>query len=402
MKIVGAALIVGAAFLLAGCQAMEGGGQRVAAADGQAYGQLLALFPEDAQGYGADNFFPTSAHQPMTYGLVLSAETLHFGARPNEESRRRIRKAARWLVDHNDLDGDGLPGWGLPQAWDAFQDGSTNPENHPYTITTAIVMNGLLDALAIPSFWSEQERDETRRLLGRVALRWCKEVWSEGFGGGFFWYSPSRADAIFTVNAPSMLLGSISRFLAAHGSALSAEERRLVGDRADALARAIVNTVRLRDGRPYWDYMAVPNVLNLQRPNDLVHHVYTVWGIETYRDCGGRVELPWTRAAACSSINAFWNRDIVCDFPQDVVHEGAKKGYHAKPAVLWSAGMMLAGYAKWGDRDQACRALRAIGRDYGPLPRLRLYPNVEDDTFHPRQAAHVLLGLALYCFGGTG
>ena len=31
-------------------------------------------------------------------------------------------------------------------------DGSTNPENHPYTIIAALVLLGLMDALSIP-FW---------------------------------------------------------------------------------------------------------------------------------------------------------------------------------------------------------------------------------------------------------
>lgn len=50
------------------------------------YQQLLATFPEDRQGFSkdtdknADEAEPIADHQPMTYGLVLSAEARHFRA----------------------------------------------------------------------------------------------------------------------------------------------------------------------------------------------------------------------------------------------------------------------------------------------------------------------------------
>ncbi|MDD4869038.1 MAG: hypothetical protein PHR77_00655 [Kiritimatiellae bacterium] len=74
------------------------------------YTELLTVFPEDRQGYGKDWFLMAVDHQPMTYGFVLSAEAIHFQRDPNDESRRRVKKAVRWLIDNRDLDGDGLPG----------------------------------------------------------------------------------------------------------------------------------------------------------------------------------------------------------------------------------------------------------------------------------------------------
>ena len=137
----------------------------------------------------------------MTYGFVLSAEARHFRFDRNAESGRRVRKAVRWLIDNRDLNGDGKPGWGLPQAWPAWGQ-RTNPHNQPYTITTAIVLQGMLDALAIRDLWSAAKRDEMLDFMVQVAQRWCRELWTEGYGGGYFWYSPSPADDIFGVNAP--------------------------------------------------------------------------------------------------------------------------------------------------------------------------------------------------------
>ena len=197
------------------------------------YRELLALFPEDRQGFGvdadknADGPELVADHQPMTYGFVLSAEVLHYRFDRNDESARRVRKAMRWLIDNRDLDGDGKPGWGLPQAWRAWGH-EPNPHHQPYTITTGIVLNGLLDALAIRDFWSAAEREETLALCAQVALRWCREMWTDGYGGGYFWYSPSPLDDIFGVNAPSMFLGSLARLLHEYGGHFAVGDRQLV------------------------------------------------------------------------------------------------------------------------------------------------------------------------------
>jgi hypothetical protein len=373
---------------------------RIRKAAAQSYEQLLAKYPEDSQGLGSDSHFPTAEHQPMTYGLVLSSEALRFGQTGSDESRRRAGKAMQWLLDNSDMDGDGKPGWGLPQAWDAFQDGTTNPKNHPYTITTALVLNGMLDALAQTSLWSALERERIRKLAAQVVLRWCREAWSEGYGGGFFWYSPSPDDELFAVNSPSMFLGSIMRLLREQPEGLSVEERRLILARADDQARSIVATVELRKGMPFWNYMPLPNFRDSQQPNDLVHHVYTLWGIETYRECGGQVPLPWTRADVQRSLDCFWADGRIRHFPQDVEYSQDQAALKERPAVLWSAGALLVAYARWGHPNEAATALAAIDRDYGPVPHLRLTPAPAEPSskFYPRQASHVLWGLALQAY----
>lgn len=360
------------------------------------YQSLLALFPEDSQGRGIDNFQPDRvSDQPMTYGLVLSAEAIRFKKFPTHEGSRRIHKAAEWLVQNSDLDHDGIPGWGLPQPWDAFADGTTNGPNHPYTITTAIVLNGLLDALSVRDFGTKAERQEAQALIKQVILHWCRDLWAEGFGGGFFWYSPCPCDANFSVNAPAMFLGSMSRFLREQGDIANPEERKFIESRADDLAKAIVNTVKMREGAPYWLYLPMPNRYNRRSPNDLVHQVYTLWGIEVYRDCGGRVKLPWTRKQAIESVDRYLHDGRVFSLAKDEIPNSNQK------SVLWGTGSMLAFYGKWGSKGQASHAFEALVREHGPLPSLRLYPrdSSKDDKFFPRQAVHALWGMAYYCFG---
>jgi hypothetical protein len=367
----------------------------------KAYEKLIAKFPEDRQGFGVDTHLGAVDHQPMTYGLVLSAEAIRLKHAPNEDSRRRVTKATAWLLENQDLDGDGKPGWGLPQPWDAWADGTTNPAHQPYTITTAICLDSLLDALAVPELWTDAQRDEIRGLMRKIVLRWCRELWSEGYGGGYFWYSPDPNDEVFGINASVMFLGSMSRLLAEQPGVFSDDERQLVQERADVLARAVVQTVKPREGLPFWKYAPAPNRYNNIQDNDLVHHVYILWGVETYRDCGGRVKLPWTRAQAIASVDCFWRDGRMWALPQDAPAEPGG-AISKSPPTLWSVGMALAFYAKWGDPEQGRRTFEAIDRDYGPWPELRLTPKEPKDegnaTFYPRHAAHALLGLAIYAY----
>ena len=361
-----------------------------------AYAQLLGLFPEARQGFGIDSFEHYLGDQPMTLGFVVSAEAIHYQDVPNDDSRRRVKNGVRWLLDNRDLDKDGAPGWGIPQPWDTWRDGTENPANHPYTITTAIVTAGLLDALQADALWNEEQKAEIHDVLIAVFRRWCNEVWSDGYEGGYFWYSPRPEDDVFGINASSMFLASLTRMIAEHGDRLTDKDKALFSKRRDALAKAIVSTVKRRDGAPFWDYAAPGNRYHNTHPNDLVHHVYTLWGIETYRDAKGSVTIPWSRSEAIQSVNEFYRNGI----PFEHAPNGAKSDKNtAQPARLWGIGMALAFYAKWDAKPQAEAYFRSIQERYGTWPRLHLYPATKpgDGTFYPRHAAHVLYGLSLLC-----
>ena len=69
----------------------------------------------------------------MTYGLVASA-----AAAAGDDTTADM--AADWLID--DMDSGG---WGTAWTWDPFGDGSTTPADTPYSVTTAIAIQGLLD-----------------------------------------------------------------------------------------------------------------------------------------------------------------------------------------------------------------------------------------------------------------
>jgi hypothetical protein len=357
-----------------------------------AYRELLRLFPEEHPGRGIDRGGEKGvvADHPMTYGLVLSAEALRFEAEPGDEGRRRIRGATRWLVANSRLSADGKPGWGVPYDW------GERPRNTSYTITTAVVLEGLLDAVRADVGWTADEKKELVDLMRQVADRWCTDLWMAGQGGGYFCYAGhDKKPCGFYVNAPVMFLGSLARLLHEHGSVISPDRRELFESRLDALARSTVATVTLRDGAPFWDYITPPhNPHDFQRPNDLIHQAYILWGVETYRDLGGGVRLPWTRAKAVESLERFWKDGTIRFFAQD--EPGVKPGNREQPSNLWGTGMLLACQARWGTPEQSRRTFEAICDSYGPFPKMRVLPAAVggEATSYPRDNAHVLFGLA--------
>lgn len=240
--------------------------------------QLLAeRFDPQAAGHGLDAYTPTEASDhAMAYALVASAEARWHALKGDAQALERAERAAAWLVENRDSDGDGLVGWGLPFAWDAFGDGSTNPAGWPYTITTALAIQGLLD---VHDATRERELvdvalEATNALLDHAFTRTPDEAW--------FHYSPSEHDAYAVYNVSAMMLGQLQR--------LAAFEPTLE-EVADLVAAHLLSA-RLVDvsGRVHWMYSA-PGSPSADRENDLVHAAYIVQGLADYVRFGGRLTV---------------------------------------------------------------------------------------------------------------
>lgn len=371
-----------------------------ASPDPAIYLQLLHQFSSQSPGYGADELTSEPAHHPMAYGSVLSAEAIRYQTSPTDEGKVYTQNAARWLLDSADLDGDGLPGWGLPNAWDAFNDGTVNPANQVYLITSAIVLNGFLDALQVPELWTADEQRDMLTITHDVSLRFCRDAWEEteinGEAAGYFWYSTNPNDSFFVTNVSSMNVGVISRYLYEYQTAIPASDRDLLQNCVDKAARGVALAAEMVDDRPVWLYtFPLPDKQPLQiTPNDLAHHAYTLIGMEMYRDFGGgRVPLPWSREQAAASIDLF-NSDVgLRDFPS--YNQRADR-----PSILWGLGKTLAFQALYADDEAALATINNIAGNYGDWDSLQLYPKYDstDATFYPRHAAFVLWGLSLYFF----
>jgi hypothetical protein len=183
---------------------------------------------------------PPDDTEPMAMALLSYADPSYLN---------RLREVA------------GPNGWGLTYAWDAYDDGSVNPESTAYAITTALALQAFLDAGDI----GPAER--------AIAERWSRCC----FSGGFYWYSDQPADAIFTPNVSAMMAGVMYRL----GHTEQADEA----------------ITRLVQSWP-WRYSE-----RTDKPNDLLHEAYTYWGIEVYRQAGGTVQVPWTPRQAVERMD---------------------------------------------------------------------------------------------------
>ncbi len=359
------------------------------------YAALLEKFPIDAQGKGFDLYDASQeTHQATTYAQVLSSESFHYRKYPNEESRLRIHKAASWLLENADLDGDGKPGWGLPFAWDAFGDGSMNPVDQPYTIDTAIVAIGLMDALEVDGFWSEEERLKIISCLRQVFTRWSTEAFTESDATtGYYWYSTNQTDHFNVINVSSMLVGAQQKFIKLYGTYLDNEELVLYRHCVDSVAKMVVENAIIISGGPYWFY----NESNRLDPiaNDLVHHVYILFGMEMYRSNGGIVPLSWTIQQAVKSLDAFLINSNLYNYPQLSYFVSPLFNMN-DPANLWGIGILMAYYVKSGEMDKYEICNQIVLDKYGVFPDVTVFPsdNSAGVPFYPRYAAHLLYGLA--------
>ena len=360
------------------------------------YISLLIKFPKDKLGVGLEPSFEKSKmdHQPMTYAIIISSETLHYMYLPNEDSKYRIIKGVDWLINNSDKNNDGCPGWGLPQPWDAFSDGSINPAHHPYTITTAFVIKGLIDAISLKSFWSETKLEKIYNLLRKASLFWCNKVWTGDQKGGYFWYSISSNDNYFVPNVSAMFLGSLVELITECEFIFTTVEINNIKQKIDRAAKAVIENVNYYDDMPFWNYSVKLPIRSSSIPNDLVHHIYILWGMEKYRYLDS-VSLPWSLEKAVKSIDSFYRANYFYAYPQFKSYLKMKVTLRNRPARLWGIGMALAFYGKNKKIKKVEKVWEILKSKYN-YPDLRLWPIQlsSDKNFYPRFAAHVLYGLS--------
>jgi len=163
------------------------------------------LFP-DLVGYGLDpRHQDVSRYYPMAYALYAWAQAIHAKKTNSAHARSNAEIAARWLINHSDLNGDSTVGWGLPFAWDAFGDGSTNPANTVYGITTALSVYALLEVFDLTGK-KEFLSTALDALDGYITYFTALPD-----GTGYFWYSERSDDSHPVPNVSSMLAGAYAQ-----------------------------------------------------------------------------------------------------------------------------------------------------------------------------------------------
>ena len=150
-------------FLLASCSKQSSNQDYSTSLFYQEYQDLIDNLNADFPGNGIDVFDNQLKDRPMAYGLLMSAEYNRYLHTRNTDAYLLVKKCGLWLMENSDLNNNGIIGFGLPDQWDAFKDNSINEAHHEYTITTAIVVKGLLDWYDIES--NINKRAEIKELV---------------------------------------------------------------------------------------------------------------------------------------------------------------------------------------------------------------------------------------------
>lgn len=258
---------------------------------------------------------------PKAYAMVLMAELerSRHGIEPSLANLAEV--SGRWLLDNARLDKTGAVGWGVPIAWDAYGDGSINPANTVYSISTGIVADALLNWMeTTPEAPSEQILTAVHAALSQfapVAMR---------TPSGLLPYSLRQTDRQYdTFNSAAYLAGQMQRF--AKYADRDAESFRIAAD--STMASLIKHHQVSSAGNWYWQYSVQENV-----SNDLAHASYIVDGIKTYIEEGGRLANQLPLDAIVAHLAEFEDDTSIRGWPTFQANIEA-------PARLYDIGMAL-------------------------------------------------------------
>lgn len=301
---------------------------------------------------------------PKAYAMVLLAEVERLGTRWRDNEANLARTAGQWLLAHADENGDGVVGWGLPVAWDAYEDGTTNPAHTEYTITTAIVIDALLT-------WAEVDVQAPRERILPAVHRAIAPYLDERSASpsGMAPYSLAPADRRYdTFNPAAYLAGQIQRASLTVGDAATRERYLATADRT---MRALLAHRQLapQTGHWYWSY----SIQQPRLPNDLPHAGYVINGIRAYSEHGGRLAERFDWYAVLGHLADFHGEgsqggDAVRAFP--AFHKGprlAARSYDVGIALhLACTETRTAALVPW--LVQAAQAYRTPGARYLKYP----------------------------------
>lgn len=328
----------------------------------------------------------------MAYALIASGEAHRYLITRDEEALTRAMRNADWLADNNDLNDDGLPGWGLPFVWDAFGDDSVNPAYTEYAITTALCAKALLDTYdaieAYQDIHSNGEIYKARYL--EIADASLHSFMRRNAYNSYpdsriaFWYSLRSEDSYEALNIQAMFAGILQRL-----STYPIDNGRaaLYDGFAVQVVNYIVDYKQEYGGGWAWNYCgyyAPPT--HAPRLNDAVHAAYIVDGLMTYKVYGGKAGDEIDVARLLAGLATF-----VVD---DRVVEGSGE---ERPARLWGVGYLLYAVSHHFDAAALADSVYACAmNDLWADTHFRF--REDDDSNYVRHQAHMLVGLSSYAY----
>lgn len=257
----------------------------------QVYQRFDAQFP----GRGVTDYPGNTVEDvPKAYASILFAEVTRSSEGIRADLPNLADAAGNWLITNARLDETGVVGWGVPVAWDAYGDGSVNPVNTSYAISTGIVVDALLTWMEASS---TAPADEIKAVVEQALTAYADP--RVRTPAGLVPYSLREPDRSYdTFNSAAYIAGQMQRF-AKYAS--SPEIAGRLEDAADAtMSSLIANHQESPGGAWFWRYSVQENVAN-----DLAHASYIVDGVQTYIREGGAVSSGVASPAVSAHLGEF-------------------------------------------------------------------------------------------------
>ena len=344
----------------------------------RAYQSMIERFDNDFPGRGLDVFNDTLKDRPMAYALILLAEANRYFSTKDASSITLIRKCGNWLFENADLDEDSVPGYGLADAWDAFNDSTINHAHTEYTVTTALACRALMA-------WQDVEAQTDSYIIVQELIRQCLSPYLEdslNSIAGIPAYSTASSDSNYDVYNSALLVAN-EMISFGHRYPDDSLSDLFLKKGFEVRDSVISWGMRCDNGVRYWNYSKQNN-----RANDLVHALYMIEGLRRNYEPG----LP----------DSAWHNyvDHIFDFVVDGTwydHSVERYQKDSHLARLWSMGSLLGTLSKEGKDEiiehQLLEQLLAYQIEPG---KYRIRPN--DDRSFIRMEAHLLFGLSEYLF----
>lgn len=220
-------------------------------------------------GYGVVDYDKKLGHEAKSYAVLLSSIiklNQTFGELRHQNS---IREILNWLLDNCIVDTNGNMGWGVSVSWDAYGDGTINPVNTVYTISSSMVLESLIDYLESGNLY---RRDEVRKILDEVFDVFTRPefITSEGLIA----YSLNKNDIKYnTFNSAAHMMGQMQRYSQYAKNSLKIKLKLT----ADSVAKSLSKHKNEDTEQIYWNYSIGENV-----PNDLSHFLFILNGVYNY------------------------------------------------------------------------------------------------------------------------
>lgn len=287
---------------------------------------------------------------PKAYAMFLSAELMKYQSLNGNYDLKMATNAGQWLLKNSDLNNNGIVGWGVPIAWDAFGDNSINEKNAEYTIATGIVLNSLMD-------WMELAPKKAPHKKIHSILRQAIKPYLDNdifSSTGLFNYSLKLVDRKYNCFNPAVYIaGQMQRYSM---FARNKEFKNKIKKSVDKVMRAAIKYKKVdARGGWYWSYSVEEDNV----PNDLAHAGYVIDGIMTYINHAGTLKEQFDKKAILKHLEYFYDKNGSVWY----FHPSFYKNKKLSPR-LYGLGMILYIYSKYIKDKQITSSLLKYTQNY--------------------------------------